>query len=295
MKTRVIGLFFQNDRRECAEIAGGIMNAAYPGVDVRFAIGELLDERDDDFSRMEFAVSIGGDGTFLRTARAVRELRIPLFGINAGHLGFLASGSPESAADDMRRLLAGRYALSRHIPLKGEISRDGENFCKLYALNEIAVYKGVLSRPIDLDVSASGVSLYRFLADGIIVSTPTGSTAYALSAGGPVVNPGVRCIVAVPVCPHSLYPRPVILGEDDVVEIRLAGNCDEMLLSCDGQHNMKIRRGDVVRISLDTESLVNVVKLDESSFYDVLRSKFGWGGSEGSGCPESGAKECRGR
>lgn len=278
---RVVGLFFKRDAARSAETANRIMNARYPGEDVRFVVGEGA-SRDDSFARMAFAVSIGGDGTFLRTARAVRDLGIPLFGVNTGRLGFLTSGTPESAADDVRSILAGGHRIVDRLPLKGEVLRGGTRIGSLYALNEAAVIKNFPSRPIDLDVSAGGGRLCRFLADGVIVSTPTGSTAYALSAGGPIVHPDVKCLVVVPVCPHSLYLRPVVLGENEVVEIRIAGESagpGELSLSEDGQHNIALEAGDAVRLSLDREKLVRVIRLDEASYYDALKSKFNWGSS----------------
>ena len=281
---KIIGLFFKNDRGESVEIADRIARADYADANVRFVRGEAAAGEDfeqirqsEGFDRMTFAVSIGGDGTFLRTARVVRELGIPMYGINTGRLGFLASGGPEAAEGDVRRILSGDWCLVDRIPLKGEILRGGVSISKLYALNEITVTKGALPHPIDLDVSAGGNPLYSLLADGIIVATPTGSTAYALSAGGPIVHPGVKCLVVVPICPHSLYPRPVILGEGDVIEISLASNGGEMLLSGDGQLNVALAHGDVVRLALDNEKRVHVIKLDDASYYDVLQSKLNWG------------------
>jgi NAD+ kinase len=235
-------------------------------------------ERWGDFRRMEFAVSIGGDGTFLRAARTVRDLGTPLYGINAGRLGFLVSGKPENAVQDIRRILSGEYELSTRSAIRCELLRKGITTGEFCALNEIVISKGSLSHPIDLSVSAGGETLYRLLADGIIISTPTGSTAYSLSAGGPVIHPDVRCILLAPICPHSLYARPVVMSEDEVIEICLAGESDEMFLSRDGLINMRLRKGDSARISLDDRG-ISMIKLDRSSYYNVLRKKLGWGRS----------------
>jgi NAD+ kinase len=227
---------------------------------------------------MEFAVSIGGDGTFLRAARTVRDLGTPLYGINSGRLGFLVSGKPDNAVRDVKRILSGRYDLSTRSAIRCELLRKGVATGELCALNEIVMSKGSLSHPVDLSVSAGNETLYRILADGIIISTPTGSTAYSLSAGGPVIHPDVRCILLTPVCPHSLYARPIVMSENEVIEISLAGVSDEMFLSRDGLINMRLRKGDSVRISLDAKG-ISMIKLDRSSYYNVLRKKLGWGQS----------------
>lgn len=289
-RDKVVGLFFKHDRSRSAQIARAIETADYGSAKVRFVVGEaggnvctcddgrpkfLDDSR--DFEKMACAVSIGGDGTFLRTARLVRELGIPLYGINTGRLGFLASGAPERAVMDVTRILAGDYRLMKRVPLRGELVRGDGTTGNLYALNEIALTKGSVARPIDLRVRVCGHDLYRFLADGIIVATPTGSTAYALSAGGPVVQPGVNCLVVVPICPHSLYPRPAILAEEEVIEIELAGDSNEMFLSGDSQLSLELSVGDRVRLMLDREKPVYVIRLDETSYFEVLQSKMSWG------------------
>ncbi len=288
MSTRVVGLFFKSDRSLCAGLAEKIMSASYAPFDVKFVMGEnrgtdggndFITQWNDAFVGMEFLVSLGGDGTFLRASRAVRELRIPLYGINAGRLGFLASGNPDSAVQDISRILSGDFRLFPRVPLRGTLLREDGKEDELYALNEIAITKGPLSQPVDLRVFANGESLYRFLADGIIVSTPTGSTAYSLSAGGPVVHPEVKCLLVVPICPHSLYPRPVIVGEDETITIEPVGEGGDMIVSGDGHLQLSLKIKDRVRLQLDTENRVNVIKIDDSSYYDVLRSKLGWGGN----------------
>lgn len=297
MQTRVVGLFYKHDRERSAEIADKIRSASYSGVDVRFVLGEDDGEGTYDsvwteaFCRMEFAVSIGGDGTFLRTARVVRDLGVPLFGVNTGHLGFLAAGNPATAVEDLWQILTRQYRLMTRFPLKGQLFRNGTLLGEIYALNEVTVTKGQLARPIDLSVRAGGTDLYRFLSDGIIVSTPTGSTAYALSAGGPVIHPDVRCMLIVPICPHSLYPRPVVLGERETVEISLSGEAEDIVLSADGQLNVRLARDDVIRLTLDTERGVQVIKLDEGSYYEVLQGKLGWGGTDCRPKERSGERE----
>ena len=284
---RVVGLFYPYGRASACDVAETIRNADYGGVDVKFISGELdksgkLNEMEADFRRMEFAVSIGGDGTFLRVGSLVRDLGIPLFGINAGRLGFLASGNTASAADDIRQILARQYRLQRRTPLKC-LLRQGGLEQKFYALNEFAVIKEAASGPIEMRVHVDGERLYDLHADGIIVSSATGSTAYALSAGGPIVHPDVQCTVIVPICPHSLYPRPMVLGNHVSVEITFLGESDEMQLTADGQINLGLGRADVVTVMVDAEHTVDVIKLGDASYFDVLRDKLNWGLANGNG------------
>jgi NAD+ kinase len=275
---RVVGLFFRKDREHCSEIARAIESADYGGIPVKFVRMEP-DEglAGNNSSGVEFAISIGGDGTFLRVARAAHRLGIPLYGVNAGRLGFLAPGEPEEAPGDIARILSGKYDVVSIMPLRCELRRgsDGGPGEKFYALNEMTLSKGPVLRPIGLLVLAGGEVLYRFLADGVIVSTPTGSTAYSLSAGGPIVHPDVSCLIVTPICPHSLYPRPVVLGANETVEIRLDGDCEMMNLSGDGILDVDVRRKDSVRISL-SKSGVNIIKLDYASYYEALRRKLNW-------------------
>jgi NAD+ kinase len=279
----VVGLFFKRDRANSGYIVSRIKSADYD-VDVRFFECEPGDdgpapEIEGNLAEMEFAVSIGGDGTFLRVARAIRNLGVPLYGVNAGRLGFLAPGKPEDAPRDIARILSGDYEIFSRASLRCELQRGSVAGEEFYALNEITLSKGPVSRPIDLCVKVRGEVLYKFLTDGVIVSTPTGSTAYSLSAGGPIVHPDVKCLLLTPLCPHSLYPRPVVLGADETIEINLEGDSEWMTLSGDGMLDVGIARGDKVKVSLDKKG-VDVITLDYSSYFEVLRRKLQWGAGD---------------
>ena len=281
MTERVVGLFYKRDRDSSAAVARQIESEDYGCENVRFFSFESEDARSggdvlDLLPAMEFAVAIGGDGTFMRASDVLREYGVPLYGINAGRLGFLASGRPEDAAPDVRRILSGDYGLYTRAMIKCELLRGvagkAEGF---YALNEFTLSKGPISRPIGLLVTVKNEVLYRFLADGVIVSTPTGSTAYSLSAGGPLVHPDVKCVILTPICPHSLYHRPFILGSDETVEIRLEGDSERMTLSGDGIVNVEILKGDLVRLSMD-ERGIRVSSLDGSSYFETIARKLHW-------------------
>lgn len=288
MKTVTIGLFFTEDRPRSVELAKRLVHGSYAGYSLRFALGgegfgcdieaiDLPPEKRGRLEDIEFAFSIGGDGTFLRTARALRDMRVPLYGVNAGRLGFLALGHADSAERDLLRILAGDYNILSRVPLKGSLLRGGKAVIEIYALNEITITKGPCARPIELYVSVNDDSIYNFLADGVIVSTPTGSTAYALSTGGPIIHPDVKCILIAPICPHSLYSRPVLLGQDATVFVDAKGEEGEVLLAGDGQLHVRMEDGDHIRIALDMANKVDVITLDIHSYYEILRDKLGWG------------------
>ncbi|MDR1019170.1 MAG: NAD(+)/NADH kinase [Synergistaceae bacterium] len=282
MTKRVVGLFFKRDRDSSAAVARRIESADYGGRGVRFFCFGSEDARagdkvSDSLRAMEFAVSIGGDGTFMRAADAVREYGVPLYGVNAGRLGFLALGKPEEAVQDVRRILSGDYGLYTRARIRCELLRGGNagEAEEFYALNEFTLSKGPISRPIGLLVTVRQEVLYRFLADGVIVSTPTGSTAYSLSAGGPLVHPDVKCVILTPVCPHSLYHRPFILGSDETVEISLEGDSERMTLSGDGIVNIEVFRRDLVRLAIDERGIC-VITLDSASYFETIARKLHW-------------------
>jgi NAD+ kinase len=267
-----IGLFFNQELEAGAAVADAVRSASYGDIDVSFAAGDAT----SDHGTLDLAVSIGGDGTFLLTSKTIMGMNIPLYGINTGRLGFLASGDAESAVNDMRLIIAGKYKLLPKIPIRGEISRDGHIIERVCAFNEIMILKNMVSRPIALSAHIGNEKLYNFLADGIIVSTPTGSTAYALSAGGPIVHPGVRCVTIIPVCPHSLSPRPMVVPDTETVRIKVDPSPCGAILSADGQNNVTLASGDEALITADIDKKIDVVTLGGSSYVDMLRNKLNW-------------------
>ena len=233
---------------------------------------------DDEWRRtVSVAIVIGGDGTFLRAARYVMGAPVSLYGINLGHLGFLASGKAEEAEKDMEAILAGEYSLQPHSVLEGDIYRDGKSIHTLFALNDLVLAKGAMARVMHIEVGICDKILNTIPADGIIVSTPTGSTAYALSAGGPIVPPHIPCMVIIPICAHTLYSRPVLAGEKDVITLTPKGFHRDLLLTQDGQLGYEILPGDSICISLNSDMAVNVVNLPSRNYLDLLQEKLQWG------------------
>ena len=233
---------------------------------------------DEDWkAQVEFAIVLGGDGTFLRAARYTFGYNIPLYGINLGRLGFLATGSPESASSDIMNILSGKYRLQKRSLLKGHVWRSGRLVHELHALNDLVISKGNIARVIDLEVRVSGEILSLFLADGLILSTPTGSTAYALSAGGPIVPPHVPCMLIAPICAHTLYARPVVLSSGDNAIIIPKGETRNLMLTQDGQLGYELLPDDRLEVMIDSDMFVNTIQLYGRSYYDLLREKLRWG------------------
>lgn len=226
---------------------------------------------------VEFAVVLGGDGTFLRAARYSFGRHLPLYGINLGRLGFLASGSPESAENDILAILDGKFTLQKRHMIKGILRRNGKIIHEMHALNDLVISKGALARVIDLEVRAGNDLLTLFIGDGLIIATPTGSTAYALSAGGPIIPPHLSCLLLAPICSHSLYSRPLVLGHSDTVYILPKGDTDNIVITQDGQLGYALLEGDVIEAGLSSDMYVNTIQLEGQSYFDLLREKLRWG------------------
>lgn len=234
---------------------------------------------DDEKWREEssFAVILGGDGTFLRAARYTFGCAVPLYGINLGRLGFLAIGSPESAENDIEKIISGKYSVQLRRLLKGQVWRGNRLVHELYALNDLVISKGSLARVVDIEIRVGKEILSLFLADGLILSTPTGSTAYALSAGGPIVPPHVPCMIMAPICAHTLYARPVILSDTDNICVIPKGDARNLMLTQDGQLGYELLPGDELHVMLDNQIFVRTIQLTGRSYYDLLREKLRWG------------------
>ncbi|MEA3283484.1 MAG: NAD(+)/NADH kinase [Synergistota bacterium] len=223
------------------------------------------------------AIVIGGDGTFLRAARYVLDDHIALYGVNLGRLGFLAAGDRENVEDDVLKIVAGDYQIQRRQLMLGELYRSNHREHVLYALNDLVLTKGALARVMEVDIKVCGKPTSVLRADGIIASTPTGSTAYALSAGGPIVPPHVPCMIMAPICAHTLYARPMVLGPEDVLTLSPKGESRDITLTQDGQLGYEILPGDRIDISLAKNKAVDTLWLPGRDYYDLLSKKLMWG------------------
>ncbi|GHU36863.1 NAD kinase [Betaproteobacteria bacterium] len=220
------------------------------------------------------AIVLGGDGTMLNAARHLARHHVPLVGVNQGRLGFMTDIARADMLTCMDDLLAGKFTAENRLLLSGEIVRDGQVIASNLALNEIVVDKGAIGRLTDFDMFVDGEFLYNLRADGVIVSTPTGSTAYSLAANGPILHPQVTGIALVPLCPHSLTNRPVLVGDRNAIEIRLVRS-DDSRVHFDGQVTFDIKHGDAVRIRRSEDS-VCFLHPPGYSYFAMLREKLHW-------------------
>jgi len=232
--------------------------------------------------RYDLVVVLGGDGTLLAVARNLAA-GVPILGVNLGTLGFLTEVNRGELYPSLVKVLDGRYAIEERSLLDAEVRSAGaaSNRCARYrVLNDAVVTKGALARIIELSLRVDGNLVARFRADGLIVSSPTGSTAYNLSAGGPIVYPRLPVAVLTPICPHALTLRPVVVPDDSRIEITLETSGEEVFLTLDGQEGCPLDAGDRVSITR-TGAAVRLVKVSGRTFYDSLRGKLRWGGLEG--------------
>ena len=226
---------------------------------------------------LDLLLTLGGDGTLLRGARLVAQDAVPVLGINLGHLGFLTSAAPEETEEALERVLAGQVSLDvRSVLLVTTEGADGEGRGPYLALNDAVLHKAGGARVIRLLVRASDETVGTYSADGIIISTPTGSTAYSLSAGGPIVSPAVDCMIATPICPHTLGVRPLVLPGDETVTLEVLSPTEELVLPIDGQESDRLAPGArvVVRRAPDP---VWVVRFPGQTFFSTIRRKLRWG------------------
>jgi NAD+ kinase len=232
----------------------------------------------------DLVVVLGGDGTLLSVARTMTR-GVPILGVNLGNLGFLTEINRSEMYPTLVEVLEGRYALEERSLFDVELRRDGGKPSVFRVLNDAVINKSALSRIIELTLRVDGHLIARFRADGLIISTPTGSTAYNLSAGGPVLNPLLPVAVLTPICPHALSLRPIVVPDAGPIEVTLETQAEEVYLTLDGQEGTSLGFRDTVRIAR-SQSKVRLVKVSERSFYDSLRGKLRWGGlAEGSISP----------
>jgi NAD+ kinase len=219
---------------------------------------------------------LGGDGTILATAREATPRGIPILPINMGSLGFLTSFTGEELYPALEAVLEGRTTVDERVLLQVERVHNDEVLTHQWVLNEAVVHKGTLARMIELELYIDGSFVCRYRADGLIVATPTGSTAYSMSAGGPIVHPAVESILITPICPHTLSDRPVVVPDTSLIELRVADNSDSVFLTLDGQTGVPMAVGDRVKIGRAAERL-KLIQPPNKSYFEILRSKLKWG------------------
>ena len=224
---------------------------------------------------VDLAVVLGGDGTMLSVARKLADSHIPLIGVNQGRVGFLTDINSANMLDEMRKILAGDYSIEERILLNATVFRHGKEISAGRAMNDVVINKAGMSRLIELEVNIDGQFVHRQRSDGLILTTPTGTTAYALSAGGPILHPTLDAITLVPICPHTLSNRPIAIRSNSKVEITLV-HCEDAGVHLDGQLQLALEAGDKLLVQRD-EKTVSLLHPLGHSHYDMLRQKLNWG------------------
>jgi len=229
-------------------------------------------------SLVEMLIVLGGDGTLLSASRLVADAHrdVPIFGVNLGSLGFMAEVSLDELYDNLEKAIAGKLATEDRIMLTASVLRDGKRLSQYRVLNDAVINKGALARMMELRVSVDDGLLTTLRADGLIIATPTGSTAYSLSAGGPIVHPTLHCFVVTPICPHTLSNRPIVVPDNVVVTVCLTSQSEDVLLTLDGQIGFPLMPHDVVEIKRSRFKM-KLIKHPAKSYYEILRTKLRWG------------------
>ncbi|HEV8471924.1 MAG TPA: NAD(+)/NADH kinase [Methylomirabilota bacterium] len=226
-------------------------------------------------SQVDLLVVLGGDGTLLSTARAVGDLGVPILGVNLGDLGFLTATTLEEMLPAVEAAVAGHMAIDERMMLAAHLVRGGATVGDYVALNDVVITKAAMSRIINLKVAVQGGHATAYRADGLIVATPTGSTAYCLSAGGPILFPTMDAVVLVPIASHTLTNRPIVLPATQRIDVTLMTD-QEVMLTVDGQVGVNLREHDTVQIE-KAAARVRLVRFPRTDFFSVLRTKLKWG------------------
>lgn len=228
-------------------------------------------------SKIELMVVLGGDGTLLQTGRCFVGSNVPILGINLGRLGFLTDTPLSNMFDVMDEVLAGQFKTKHHFALEANVFRGGKLINSGIAMNDVVLQRNDHPRMIEFEMYAREQLVFRLRADGLVLATPAGSTAYALSAGGAIVHPEIEAISVVPICPHTVSNRPIILPADDgVIELKLIDSPSPAALNLDGQVHSTLNVNDIVRIKKAGE--ISLVYLTHWHYFDMLRTKLGWAG-----------------
>lgn len=284
MKT--IGIAPNPNKKEAVRLAGELADwleqrhvRTVLAEDIAAATGRTqLAGTEEEVVRTDLLLVLGGDGTMLRWSRIAAPVGTPMMGINFGQYGFITEIHPNEAKSALTRILDGNYCLSERVVLKARVTRDEQETGTYHALNDVVVSKGTLARMLGLNTYVNGKFIVTYAADGIIVSSPTGSTAYSLSAGGPVVHPNVSVLIITPICPHTLNARSLVVPDSE--QIRIIGECGghdaEMMLTVDGQLGEHLTCRDTVEIG-KADFAAKLLQLEPQSFYNKLQTRLRWG------------------
>jgi len=271
-----------NEARQAARRCARLLERR--GVRVTFdpetarALGRRRDARalDGRAAPPDLYVVIGGDGTLLMVARSIAARPRPILGVNLGGLGFLTETGPDEMDERLEEILAGRWNIDRRIGLEVTVRRGARTIMRQMTLNDAVINKGALARIIEIGLAIDREQVTHYKSDGLIISTPTGSTAYSLSAGGPIVHPNLKAFLITPICPHTLSMRPLVVPDDSVAELTLRSGDSEVYLTLDGQVGHPLRSKDRVRVRRSRQPIL-MIRSPRASYFEVLRHKLHWG------------------
>lgn len=225
---------------------------------------------------VDLIIVLGGDGTLISVARQVGNLKTPILGVNLGSLGFLTEVTLDELYPVLEKVVRGEFTSTCRMMLEAIVLRGGEEINRYQVLNDVVINKGALARIIDMEAWVDEKYLTTFKADGLIIATPTGSTAYNLAAGGPIIYPGLHCLVISPICPHTLTNRPIIVSDESVIRIEVKFQDEDVVFTADGQVGMPLQGGDIVEVHI-SENSTRLVRSPFKDYFQVLRTKLRWG------------------
>lgn len=281
-----IALFANTNKKEIKKVSNSIIDWLFDHqipVIISNHLSDILQRKDGKVSIIErenlaaesdVIITLGGDGTLLFAARLVGSSQTPLLGVNMGGLGFLTEVSVNSIYNKLSKLIADDYSVDKRMTIKCEVESKTSHGTYL-ALNDFVVQRSTSSRVVDIDLSINGTFFNKYISDGIIISTPTGSTAYSLSSGGPIVIPSLESMIINPICPHALTVRPVVIPAESKIIINIKRSERELLLTLDGQENLYCNAPLTIKISKN-DRYINLITFKEYDFFELLRQKLQW-------------------
>ena len=286
MSIRTIGIISKPKKEEIREVVPPLirwLEERKVKVLIDQETGSMLDRANQGIGRnalssqVDMILVLGGDGTLLAAARVIDKKKIPILAINLGALGFLTGTALEEMYTSLEDVLAGKAKRQRRAQMQADVIRAGETISHFRALNDVVLNKAAIARILDFDVLIDGGYAASYRADGLIFSTPTGSTAYSLAAGGPVVEPSVDALLITPICAHTLSNRPLVVPDSVTIEATIKTPRESVFLTVDGQVGVALRTDDTVRVS-KSEYSVELIVPPRQTYFDVLRQKLKWGG-----------------
>jgi NAD+ kinase len=279
-----IGIFAKIHDPRCGQVAGDLVGwLADKGLTplVEYNLAQHLGFKNissgfEISEKADLVVVLGGDGTLISVARLMVNREVPIVGVNLGSLGFLTEITLAEMYPLLEDCLCGSYKISERMMLQAEILRNDERIAEYKVLNDVVINKGALARIIELEALIDDNYLTKFRADGLIISSPTGSTGYSLAAQGPVIHPSLDCLLITPICPHTLTNRPIIVGDDSLLTIKLKSKNEDVFLTLDGQIKLELKSGDTVHIQR-AKYRTKLILSCNKDYFEVLRTKLKWG------------------